>query len=308
MDFQKLKHLLAVVEHGTFSRAAEAVNLSQPALSRSIQALETELGLPLLDRGTRRLRLTAYGACAVERARRMRHEEAELQRELKRMHGGESGSINIGLSPTPASLLLSPLLAHMTARHPQVRVSVELGATDALLALLRAERIDALVCDARLLHDAPDIDAQPLAPLRAGLVCRAGHPILAHRRVGVAQIRQYPVASTSLSPEVSLRLAETLGPGGAPEQMVTVRCENLEALTRLALDSDALLLGVISVTRREQEAGLLREVPIAPDRERRGHYALARLAGRTPSTVLDAFHAYTRQCWTELAAYAQRSR
>ena len=134
-----------------------------------------------------------------------------------------------------------------------------------------AERIDALVCDARLLHDAPDIYAQPLAPLRAGLVCRAGHPILAHRRVGVAQIRQYPVASTSLSPEVSLRLAETLGPGGAPEQMVTVRCENLEALTRLALDSDALLLGVISVTRREQEAGLLREVPIAPDRERRGH-------------------------------------
>ena len=123
-------------------------------------------------------------------------------------------------------------------------------------------------------------------------MCRAGHPILAHRRVGVAQIRQYPVASTSLSPEVSLRLAETLGPGGAPEQMVTVRCENLEALTRLALDSDALLLGVISVTRREQEAGLLREVPIAPDRERRGHYALARLAGRTPSTVLDAFHAY----------------
>ena len=139
-----------------------------------------------------------------------------------------------------------------------------------LLALLRAERIDALVCDARLLHDAPDIDAHAGAARRP--VCRAGHPILAHRRVGVAQIRQYPVASTSLSPEVSLRLAETLGPG-APEQMVTVRCENLEALTRLALDSDALLLGVISVTRREQEAGLLREVPIAPDRERRGHYA-----------------------------------
>ena len=94
----------------------------------------------------------------------------------------------------------------------------ELGATDALLALLRAERIDALVCDARLLHDAPDIYAQPLAPLRAGLVCRAGHPILAHRRVGVAQIRQYPVASTSLSPEVSLRLAETLAPAALPNK------------------------------------------------------------------------------------------
>lgn len=75
MDFQKLKHLLAVVEHGTFSRAAEAVNLSQPALSRSIQALETELGLPLLDRGTRQLRSplrrlrrgSARAACATKR-------------------------------------------------------------------------------------------------------------------------------------------------------------------------------------------------------------------------------------------------
>ena len=236
----------------------------------------------------------------------MRHEETELQRELKRMHGGESGNLNIGLSPTPASLLLSPLLAHMTARHPQVRVSVELGATDALLALLRAERIDALVCDARLLHDAPDIDAQPLAPLRAGLVPgRTSHPGASARRR-----RADPAipGRVHLAQSGSLAAAgRDPGPGGAPEQMVTVRCENLEALTRLALDSDALLLGVISVTRREQEAGLLREVPIAPDRERRGH-ALARLAGRTPSTVLDAFHAYTRQCWTDLAAYAQRSR
>ena len=106
----------------------------------------------------------------------------------------------------------------MTARHPQVRVSVELGATDALLALLRAERIDALVCDARLLHDAPDIYAQPLAPLRAGLVCRAGHPILAHRRVGVAQIRQYPVASTSLSPEVCCGWPRPWAPAALPNK------------------------------------------------------------------------------------------
>ena len=231
MDFQKLKHLLAVVEHGTFSRAAEAVNLSQPALSRSIQALETELGLPLLDRGTRRLRLTAYGACAVERAphaprrdRATARTQAHARRRIRQpQHRPESHS---GLVAA-----VSPAGPYDGAPSAGARQR-ELGATDALLALLRAERIDALVCDARLLHDAPDIYAQPLAPLRAGLVCRAGHPILAHRRVGVAQIRQYPVASTSLSPEVSLRLAETLGPGGAPEQMVTVRCENLEALTR----------------------------------------------------------------------------
>ncbi|WP_241144498.1 LysR family transcriptional regulator, partial [Achromobacter xylosoxidans] len=179
MDFQKLKHLLAVVEHGTFSRAADKVNLSQPALSRSIQALEAELGLPLLDRGTRQVRLTPYGACVAERARRMRYEEAELRRELKTLAGGESGALSIGLSPTPASLLLTPFLAHMATHYPQVRVAAELGATAALVDLLRAERIDAMVCDARMLHGAADIETRPLAPLRAGMVCRKDHPILA---------------------------------------------------------------------------------------------------------------------------------
>ena len=297
MDFQKLKHLLAVVEHGTYSRAAQAVNLSQPALSRSIQALEAELGLPLLDRGTRRVRLTPYGACVAERARRMRFEEAELQRELKTLHSGESGTLSIGLSPAPASLLLSPFLAHMAERHPQVRVGVELGATAALLEMLRDERIDAMVCDARMLYDAADLETRALPALRAGLVCRKGHPILAHKRPGIEQIRQYPVASTTLSPEVSLRLAETLGPGGAPEQMVTHRCENLDALVELALRTDALLLGVICVTRQQQEAGLLVEVPIPSDPQRQGHYALARLAGRTPLTAQDALYEFTRECW-----------
>ncbi|TRM52566.1 LysR family transcriptional regulator [Achromobacter sp. LC458] len=308
MDFQKLKHLLAVVEYGTFSLAAQKVNLSQPALSRSIQALEAELGLPLLDRGTRQVHLTPYGACVAERARRMRFEEAELQRELKALHSGDSGTLTIGLSPTPASLLLSPFLAHMAANRPQVRVGVELGATAALLDMLRAERIDAMVCDARMLYDAADIDTRPLVPLRAGMVCRPGHPILAHKQVGIEHVRQYPVASSTLSPEVSLRLAETLGPGGAPEQMVTLRCENLEPLVDLALHTDTLLLGVICVTQREQEAGRLVEVPLPSDPQRQGHYVLARLAGRTPLTAQDALYDFTQQCWAGFASFRPRSR
>ena len=305
MDFQKLKHLLAVVEHGTFSRAADKVNLSQPALSRSIQALETELGLPLLDRGTRQVRLTPYGACVAERARRMRYEEAELRRELKSLAGGESGALSIGLSPTPASLLLAPFLAHMATRHPQVRVAAELGSTAALLDQLRAERIDAMVCDARMLYGASDIETRPLAPLRAGMVCRQGHPILAHRRPTIDHIRQYPVASSTLSPEVALRLAETLGPAGAPEQMVSVRCENLAPLVHLALTTDTLLLGVICVTR-QQQAGELVEVPLPADPQRQGHYVLARLAGRSPLKAQDALYTFTQQCWSDFAGFRPR--
>ncbi|WP_241144607.1 LysR substrate-binding domain-containing protein, partial [Achromobacter xylosoxidans] len=143
----------------------------------------------------------------------------------------------------------------------------------------------------------------PLAPLRAGMVCRKDHPILAQRRPTIDHIRQYPVASSTLSPEVALRLAETLGPAGAPEQMVTVRCENLDPLVHLALATDTLLLGVICVTRREQEAGRLVEVPLSPDPQRQGHYVLARLAGRSPLKAQDALYSYTQQCWSGFAGF-----
>ena len=127
----------------------------------------------------RRLRRGARAPHAPRRDRATARTQAHARRRIRQpQHRPESHS---------GPLLLSPLLAHMTARHPQVRVSVELGATDALLALLRAERIDALVCDARLLHDAPDIYAQPLAPLRAGLC--AG-PDIPSWRIGASASRR----------------------------------------------------------------------------------------------------------------------
>ncbi|WP_249293019.1 LysR family transcriptional regulator, partial [Achromobacter ruhlandii] len=200
---------------------------------RTLQPLGTALALPLLDRGPRQVRLTPHGACVAERARRMRYEEAELRRELKTLAGGESGTLSIGLSPTPASLLLTPFLAHMAARHPQVHVAAELGTTATLLDLLRAERIDAMVCDARMLYGAADIETRPLAPLRAGMVCRKDHPILAHRRPTTAHIRPSPVPSTTLSPEVALPLAETLAPASAPAPQLSPPCIHLASLAHL---------------------------------------------------------------------------
>ena len=98
MDTQKLRHLLAIVEHGTFSDAARAVHLTQPALSRSIRALEDELRAQLFDRGARRARLTVFGELVAERARRMRLEETQLRRDLELLRGGQEGALAIGLS------------------------------------------------------------------------------------------------------------------------------------------------------------------------------------------------------------------
>lgn len=85
--------------------------------------------------------------------------------------------------------------------------------------------------------------------------------------------------------------------------MVSVRCESLAPLVHLALATDTLLLGVICVTRQEQQAGDLVEVPLPADPQRQGHYVLARLAGRSPLKAQDALYSYTQQCWADFASF-----
>ena len=91
MNLSQMRHLLAVHETGSFSRAAEQLHLTQPALSRSIQALEDELGLPLIDRIGKRNEFTAFGEAIISRARRIAFEAEEIRRTAQLLKGGLSG-------------------------------------------------------------------------------------------------------------------------------------------------------------------------------------------------------------------------
>lgn len=124
MNLQQLDHFLAVVETQSFSRAADKLHLTQPALSRSIQALEEELGGPLLERGKNKT-LTALGELALARARRVRVELAELRRSAKILANVEAGTLRLGLGPAPTAMLSVHLLQHMMQRYPRHQGSVK---------------------------------------------------------------------------------------------------------------------------------------------------------------------------------------
>ncbi|MCB1654926.1 MAG: LysR family transcriptional regulator, partial [Pseudomonadales bacterium] len=105
MDTRKLRHVLGLVEHLTFTKASIEVNLSQPALSRSIQSIEAELGVQLFDRGPNGVELTPYGEVFTERARKVLAELNELRRDIELVRRGEYGEIALGFAPTAAALL-----------------------------------------------------------------------------------------------------------------------------------------------------------------------------------------------------------
>ena len=300
MDSQKLRHLLAVVEHGSFSNAARAVHLTQPALSRSIQSLEDELKAQLFDRGPRRARLTPVGELVAQRARRIRVEMTELQRDIELLRGAQEGHLNVGFAPGPAALLLHAFLAHMAQHHARIQVRADVDATENLLDRLRDETIDAVIGDGYILSAAGDVQIEHLGKLDAGFVCRAGHPVLAQSKIDLDTLRQYPLATTTLSTAMARRLTDLWGPEAEQEKLFTLHCNDLDTLRGIALATDTLLFGILAITRRERQSGSMCEVPIPKDPQRYGRYGIARIAGRTLSPALEILYSFTRDYWADM--------
>src|SRR2546428_13890643 len=116
MDCGHLRYFVAVADAGSVSRAATQLNLTQPALSRQVRALETELGLPFFDRVGRRLHLTAAGENLLERTREILRAADALRERAGALAGGRTGTLRLGATaPTPESLISAFLLGFRRA-------------------------------------------------------------------------------------------------------------------------------------------------------------------------------------------------
>jgi LysR family cyn operon transcriptional activator len=130
MNFRHLRAFAAIVDAGGFARAAVRLNLSQPALSRQIHALEAELGVPLFDRIGRRVQLTSEGEDLLRRSRRVLAEAESLGERARSLKTGQTGILRVGATPQVIENLLADFLTRYRGRHPGVEVHlVEDGGT-----------------------------------------------------------------------------------------------------------------------------------------------------------------------------------
>ena len=283
MTLVQLRHLLSLASTGSFSKSAAALFLTQPALSRSIRALEAELGQPLFDRVGRTSELTPFGREAVERARELVLAADDLRASGRLAAGGELGLLRVGMGSGPGAMLMTPLLLTMAQQRPRLRVEVARGGTELLLQALRARSLDALIVDARSVRPAPDLHAQELRDMRGAFLVRRGHP-LTRRRGGLRfdELLQYPLASTPLSDEVARTLVERYGTQAHPDQCVTLRCEEIPSLVEVARRSDAVLLAIRAA------APDLVELKLQPELQASARFGLITLKRRTAPAGLAA--------------------
>jgi DNA-binding transcriptional LysR family regulator len=301
MNLRHLEHWLALAETGSFSRAAEKLHITQSALSRSIQALEEDLGGPLVDRVGKKNELTPMGRSVLERARRIVHEARELKQGATLLQRGGLGTLRVGLGSGPGAMLMTPWLVYMAEHHPTVQVTVSRGSTELQLTQLRDRQLDALVVDLRRVEAAPDLKIEHVVDMRAGFVCRREHPVpQAHPRgVPFDALLSYPIASIQLSQEVARLLVDHYGPQANPAQMTTLQCEDIASLLDVVGQTDAVYLGIVGAAREGLAQGRLVELGMRTPLKGQARLGLITLAGRTELPIMSVFRAFIQKHLTD---------
>lgn len=295
MNISQMRHLLALHETGSFSRAAEQLHLTQPALSRSVQSLEDELGLPLIDRIGKRNEFTAFGKAIIARAQRIAFEAEEILRTAQLLQGGLMGGIRVGLGAGPSALFMQVLLRRMALEHPRVQVDILQGGADGLLKQLHFKELDVLILDARVANPAEELHVEQLPDVAAGFLCRKAHPLLTLPLVRIEDLCRYRVASSRLSAEIGRLLIERYGPRAHPDALVTMRSDALSALLEIVAHSDIVYLGIHAPAARDMAAGKLVELRLSPALNAPARYAIYTLAGRTQPPALEIVRSVIRQ-------------
>jgi DNA-binding transcriptional LysR family regulator len=159
---------------------------------------------------------------------------------------------------------------------------------------LRERQLDVMVVDVRRLVASPDLNITHTVEMRAGFVCRQGHPILSRHPDGVPfeSVLDYPVASSPLSQEVARIMVEHYGPRANPAQMTSLECEDIASLIDTVSQTDAIYLGILGAARQGLANGTLQELSMSPPFRSGARLAIVTLVGRTELPVMQVFREF----------------
>lgn len=175
MLLRHLRYLLAVADHGGFTRAAEALHVSQPTLSQQIRQLEESLGVDLFDRTSRSVKPTDAGQAYIECARRVLVELEAGKRALHDVKDLSRGSLRLAMTPTFMAYLVGPLVRDYVSRYPGIHLEIFELSMDDIEAGLADDSLDIAIAFSPVHH--PDIECIPAFVETLGVMVGREHPL-----------------------------------------------------------------------------------------------------------------------------------
>ncbi len=242
MDLRQLRHLAAVVEHRNLSRAAAAVNISTPALSKSLAKLEAEVGARLVERGPRGVTPTVFGLALARHARVMAAENQHALHEIEALRGAKRGRLAIGGTTSAGSQLLVRAVASLVRERPGLEVAVIGGKHRELMALLQQGDLDLMLTGFGG-APAPETLEIPLASSRYAVVAGRAHALAGRSAVPLADAAAFPWIVPDNIGEAIPQWHATFSDAGATPPVPAITSDSY--LFILATVADGDFLGVV---------------------------------------------------------------
>ena len=294
MDTRQLAAFCAVVERKSFSQAAEALGVTQPAVSLQIRSLEERLGAQLLDRSGRRVEPTEAGLRLYRGAQRLLTFEEQLLEDVAAERTGPlQGRLELGASSGPGETVLPLLLGEFQRRHPDVTVALSVFDTQTVVDLVSRRELELGVVGASRRHRG--VVFEPFFRDELILICPPGHRF-AGRTVPLVELTAEPLILMQAGAGVRQVVEDELRSAGVRLRDLDVRLElGLKESVRIAVRA-GFGVGFISRASVETdlEAGGLAEARVEglqPARE----ISLVRASGRRPTRAAEEFVAFARE-------------
>jgi LysR family transcriptional regulator, cyn operon transcriptional activator len=288
MLLRHIRYFLAVAEHGNFTRAAEALHVSQPTLSQQLKQLEDALGAQLLDRTGRTIRLTDAGEAYAQYARRALQDLDAGKRAIHDAHDLTRGDLRLAITPTFTAYLVGPLVAGFNARYPGINISVLEMNQDQIEALLAQDDLDIGVgfMEAR----SADVESQAWFVETLALVVGKRHPYAT---------RQQPLSLREFADEPRVLLSGDF----ATRVHIDRHCQQRGIKPRIAIEANSVG-GIIEMVQHSDRLATV--LPDAVAHHHEGLCPVMLIDGAPPRTVAllqrrDAYRTAACRAFVEMA-------
>ncbi|WP_369855523.1 LysR substrate-binding domain-containing protein [Candidatus Thalassolituus haligoni] len=266
VKLQQLRAVLALAESPSLVRASESLNLSQPAVSKILRELETDLGVELFTRTSRGSHTTPMGDMLVERVRVIFSQLERVAQEIHDLNEGLSGHVVVGVLPAGGADFLPRALASLYRAYPGIRVTVIEGTYDHLIPQLQQGAIEMIVGRIPAYRFRDGLEVEPLYEENITFAVCPQHPLLSRPAVALSDLLEWPwimpLADTTLRQMVESAFHD------AGLDLPAAPCESISVITnrRLIMETDYIAAFPTQVIQTDLDTGLLAAIPISPAR------------------------------------------
>ncbi|MCH7810895.1 MAG: LysR family transcriptional regulator [Chloroflexi bacterium] len=285
MDFGQIEAFVQVSTHSSFSRAAEALHLTQPSITARIQALERELGEELFERGGRGVRLTDAGHVFLPYVEHILQQLQEGRDAVEEVRNVQLGSLRLGSAITISTYVLPGILHRFCTDYPLVDVVIRTGRSEQVLNMLLADEVQVGLL--RTLSHA-DTESIPLYDDEIVLVAHPDHEFAASGQATIAEVASEPIVLFDRGSSYYGLIHDLFRKANVIPN-VAMELDSLEATKRMVEEGLGVALVPEVTIRRELESGALVQVGLSDVEPIRRRIALQYRRNRKRSRAVQAF-------------------